>query len=38
MVGYIEGALHAKADGKVSFVTRGKYNRKFVEVEATEQQ
>ncbi|MDD7022109.1 MAG: 50S ribosomal protein L27 [Aeromonadales bacterium] len=33
-----DDTLFAKADGKVSFVTRGKYNRKFVEVEATEQQ
>ena len=33
-----DDTLFATADGKVSFVTRGKYNRKFVEVEATEQQ
>lgn len=33
-----DDTLFAKADGEVSFVTRGKYNRKFVEVEATEQQ
>lgn len=33
-----DDTLFAKADGKVSFVTRGKNNRKFVEVEAAGQQ
>ena len=32
-----DDTLFAKADGKVSFVTRGKFNRKFVEI-VTEQQ
>ncbi|MDY6321346.1 MAG: 50S ribosomal protein L27 [Succinivibrio sp.] len=32
-----DDTLFARADGKVSFVTRGKFNRKFVEI-VTEQQ
>ncbi|MGN0909023.1 MAG: 50S ribosomal protein L27 [Succinivibrio sp.] len=33
-----DDTLFAKVDGKVAFVTRGKNNRKFVEIEVPEQQ
>ena len=32
-----DDTLFARADGKVSFVTRGKFNRKFVEIVTAQQ-